>query len=252
VTSLTLPAADARSGPRSAARSGSRSDASPDPRSDVRRAALRDVVPMAAAVAPLGVAVGVAIRGVGVPLLLGNLSTPLLFSGAAQLTLLTMVAGGASLLATLFGLLLANARLAVYSAGVAAHFRPQPTWFRWLAPTLLVDQTFLLVTSRRDLDRPERFRRYWLTAGGALGTVWVAAVVVGSTLGPLLPAAVPIELAAPVLFLGLLAPTLDGRGPRATALVAGAVALIGYAPLGPAALPVAIAVGTAVTVRSRS
>jgi hypothetical protein len=42
---------------------------------------------------------------------------------------------------------------------LAAHLRHQPTWFRWLAPHFIVDQTTAVASARGALAAPARFRR---------------------------------------------------------------------------------------------
>ena len=114
-----------------------------------------------------------------------------MFAGAAHLAALTTLAAGAGALTALATAVLINVRLLLYSASIQPRFRAQPRWFRWLGPALLIDQTYLMVTARDDLDDPVRFRRYWSCAGGLLLGCWVATVALGSVLGPLLPAGHP-------------------------------------------------------------
>jgi predicted branched-subunit amino acid permease len=216
----------------------------PDRRADPRidRAAVRDIIPITLAVAPLGFVVGVTIPALGVPRGVGLAAAPLLYSGSTQLTFLTLAASGASLLALLGTLLLVNARLIVYSAAMAPLFSEQPAWFRLLTPTFVVDQTYALVIDRVDLHEPARFRRYWLTIGAVLGTGWAGAIACGVLLGPVVPDVVPIELTAPALFIGLVVPKLRDRRSVGAALLAAATAAAGHGALGPAAIPVAMTV----------
>ena len=215
------------------------------------RRAVQDILPMAAAVTPLGIVVGATVATIGVPLPIAAASSPLLYSGSAQLTYLSLAATGAGLLSIIGSLGLANARLLIYSAGLSSHFQGQPTWFRWLAPTFIVDQTFAIVTARTDLDDRRSFRRYWLTAGSLLGIVWVAASGVGALIGTWIADALPLEIAAPALFLGLLVPRVTDRRSLVVTLTAAAVAAVTYGPLGAAALPCAIAVGVAASLFQR-
>jgi predicted branched-subunit amino acid permease len=209
-------------------------------------AAVRDIVPVTLAVAPLGFVVGVSVPALDIPRSIGLAAAPLLYSGSTQLTFLTLAAAGAGLLSIVGTLLLVNARLVLYSAALAPRFRGQPAWFRWLTPTFVVDQTFALVSGRRDLDDPARFRRYWLTIGGVLGLGWSVAVACGTILGPVVPDAVPLELTAPALFVGLVVPKLRDPRDYLGAAVATGAALLGHGPLGSTTTPVAIAVAITV------
>jgi predicted branched-subunit amino acid permease len=207
--------------------------------------AIRDIAPMGVAVAPLGVVVGVTVVSLGIPRLVGQASSPLIYSGSAQLTYLTLVSADAGLMAVLGALLLANSRLIIYSSGLAPYFRDQPAWFRWLTPTFIVDQTYVVVAGRDDLRDPARFRRYWLTAGSLLGVIWTAATATGMVAGPLLQELFALDVAAPALFLGLLVPRIVDRGSLVVASLAGAVAAATHGVVGPLALPLAMLSGVA-------
>jgi predicted branched-subunit amino acid permease len=209
-----------------------------------------DIIPVAIAVAPLGFAVGVALTATQVPPAIAFVSSPLLYSGSAQLTWLTLATTGGGLLALIGTMMLVNARMLLYGAGLAPRFRDQPSWFRWLAPTFIVDQTYTKVIDRTDLGNPERFRRYWLSAGAILGVGWVGAITAGIVLGPVVPELVPLEVTAPALFVGLLVPQLRDRISVGAAATAGVVVAISHGPLGPAALPVAMLAGGIVTARA--
>jgi predicted branched-subunit amino acid permease len=215
------------------------------------RRAVQDILPVAAAVTPLGIAVGATVATIGVPLPIAAASSPLLYSGSAQLTYLSLAAAGAGLLSIIGSLVLANARMLIYSAGLAAHFRGQPTWFRWLAPTFIVDQTFAIVMARNDLGDPRSFQRYWLTAGTLLGVAWLSSNGVGALIGTWIADVLPLEVAAPALFIGLLVPRVTDRRSLVVTLAAAAVAAITYGPLGAAALPTAMTVGVAAAMLPR-
>ena len=212
----------------------------------IDRGAVRDIAPVGVAVAPLGLVVGVTVVSLGVPGLIGSVSSPLIYSGSAQLTYLTLVAADGGIIAILSALLLVNARLVIYSSGLAPYFRGQPAWFRWLTPTFIVDQTFVVVAGRDDLRDPASFRRYWLTAGGLLGAMWTAATVSGVLAGPVIPEVLALDIAAPALFIGLLVPRIIDRGALAVASLAAAVAAVTYGSLGPLALPLAMLCGVIV------
>ena len=201
----------------------------PHPPAAVRRLhAARDTLPVALSVAPFGLVIGATATHVGVPPLADMAAAATVFAGAAHFAALTMFAAGA--LAALGAAALINARLLLYSAALEPRFRDQPRWFRWLGPVLLIDQTYLMVTSRDDLDDPARFRRYWLVAGGLLLAAWVALVGVGGVLGPLLPAGSPLDAAAVAVLAGMLGPRLAAVRPALVALAALLVAVAG-APL---------------------
>jgi predicted branched-subunit amino acid permease len=188
----------------------------------IDRDALRDAWPIVLGIAPFGLLIGVVIGHTGVGAGLGLGSSALFFGGSAHLAALTLLAGGAGPAAVLACVVTVNSRLALYGAALQPRFRDQPTWFRWLAPHLLIDQTYAIASARPELAEPARFRRYWLTAGVAVAAGWLACNAVGLTLGPVLPPQSPLEIAAPAVFVGLLAPQLRTR-PAVLAAAAAAV-----------------------------
>ena len=208
--------------------------------------ALRDVVPVALSIAPLGLVIGATARHVPVPPVANAAAAAGVFAGAAHLAALTALVAGGGVLTVLGTVALINARLLLYSAALEPRFRYQPAWFRWLGPALLIDQTYLMVTARDDLDDAAGFRRYWSVAGGALLASWVGAVGLGSVVGPLLPPGTPLAAAAVVVLAGMLAPRLTTARPVAVALTALMVAVVA-APL-PGGLGVVLGIGAGLVV----
>jgi predicted branched-subunit amino acid permease len=208
--------------------------------------AAREVVPVALSIAPFGLVIGATATHAGLPVLPHALAAAGTFGGAAHLAVLTLGAAGAGL-ATAVGIAaLINARLLLYSAVLEPRFRRQPPWFRWLAPALIIDQTYVMVLDRDDLGDPAAFRRYWLTAGGLLVTAWAGAVTVGGVVGPMLPAGSPLDAAAVVVLAGLLGPRLAAWRPAAVAATALAVSIVGAPLPGGVGLAAGIGAGMAV------
>lgn len=193
-------------------------------------AALRDTVPIVLSVAPFALVVGASATTIGLPALPGLSVAATVFAGSAHYAALNLVAAGAGALTVLTTVALINARLTIYSATLEPRFRHQPGWFRWLGPAVVVDQTYLMVLGRDDLDTPLAFRRYWTSAGAALLACWVALVGLGGVLGPLLPAGTPLDAAAVVVLTGMLAPRLRAPRPLTVAAAALIVAVVA-APL---------------------
>jgi predicted branched-subunit amino acid permease len=191
------------------------------------RDALRDILPVVLSVLPFAAVIGVTISAGGsVPGWAGLLGGPLYYSGSSQLAALTLLNSGAGIATVLGTVIIINARLSLYGAVLEPHFRHQPTWFRWLAPHFIVDQTTAIATARTDLDDPRRFRRYWLTAGTVLGAGWVGTMALASLLGPTVPADSPMMFAATAVFVGILVPRLREHAARRPALIAAVVAVI--------------------------
>jgi predicted branched-subunit amino acid permease len=208
------------------------------------RTAIADIAPVVLGVLPLGMVVGVAVHETSVGAGPGLFTSWLMFGGVANLTALALTGSGAGLLAVVGAVALVNARFAVYGAALEPRFRHQPSWFRWLAPHMLVDQTFAAAAAHDELRDDTWFRRWWLTAGAVLGAGWCIAVTAGIVLGPVLPAESPLAIAAPACLVALLVPRLKRSSAKASAGVAALVAVAGDGLLPyHAVIPVAILAG---------
>jgi predicted branched-subunit amino acid permease len=113
----------------------------------------------------------------------------------------------------------------LYAAALEPWFRAQPLWFRLLAPHFIVDQTYLSATDRPEIQGAE-FRRYWALLGGLLLVVWTSSVVIGLTLGPVLPPMPHLALIGAALFVAMLVTKLTDRTTVAAAVTAAAAALV--------------------------
>jgi predicted branched-subunit amino acid permease len=112
----------------------------------------------------------------------------------------------------------------------------QPRWFRWFGPYLLVDAVAVLTSKRQAQGvTPRQLRHHYLATGLTVWVGWHMAVFAGAIAGPVLPAALHLELALPLLLVGLLAPSVRSYPALAAALVAG------LAAVGAAGLPLGLA-----------
>lgn len=215
-----------------------------------RRGALA-AAQMVPAVVPLGLAMGVALAETSVSAPVAWAGAALLLAGASQLAAAAQVDDGTAALAAAAVAVTINLRFAVYGAALAGRFRRQPTWFRWVGPTFVVDQSYALVSDGIGEDAPAAvFRRFYLAAVLLLWGVWQASVVAGVLLGPILPSAVPFELVVPVMFVALAVPSANSRSLLLAATLGAAVALCTTVPPAAVAL-VAAALGGAVGMISR-
>jgi predicted branched-subunit amino acid permease len=204
---------------------------------------MRHMAPGALGVVPFAVIIGVAITESPISDPVGFIGGLLVAGGSAHLALTGSIAVGAGVLTTVMTALLINARGLIYGAALAPAMRSQPRWFRWLAAYGLVDQVFALVTSV--LDRGDRYvRSYYLGAMGLIWTIYMAAVATGMLLGPVIPAAWPLGVTVPIIFVTMLAPTVKGKPAQTAATVGMAVAVFGSALPAGIGLVLAIIAGT--------
>jgi predicted branched-subunit amino acid permease len=184
--------------------------------------ALRNVlsaaVPVAAAIGVFGVVYGAAAGPVLGPILTVA-SSVILFSGAAQFTMVALVAAGATPVAVLG----AVATLALRHIPLGAVLQPLLSVGRarraLIAPFLTDETTGLALASC------QRAERTVAVSGGLAYCAWVAGTVVG-LVGGSLASAEPLAAALfPVLFVGLAALTAASRSDGVRALLAGAASL---------------------------
>jgi predicted branched-subunit amino acid permease len=175
-------------------------------------------VPVAAAIGVFGVVYGAA----ATPVLGSTLtitSSAIMFSGAAQFTMVALIAAGA----TGAGVVGAVAALALRHLPLGAVLRPHLTAGRMrrvLLSVMLIDETTGLALT---MDEPAE--RTLAVSGGLSYVAWVLGTTVGVA-GGALPVAEPLAAALfPVLFVGLAALTTNSRSDTVRALLAGVSSL---------------------------
>lgn len=201
-------------------------------------------LPIAAAIGVFGAVYGAAARPVLGPGLT-VLASVVIFSGAAQFTMIALLAAGAAPAGVLVGV----ATLALRHLPLGAVLRPRLAAARprrALVSWFLIDETTGLA-----LTRDEPVERTLATAGGLAYLAWIVGTVAGvagasfATVEPLADALFP------VLFVGLAALTARTRPDAMRALLAGgaAVALLvvwpGAGALGAIGVAIVVAAGVA-------
>lgn len=192
------------------------------PVADGIRAGLRDMAPVTVAIIPFAMVLGVAIDASIVPDLAGTVMAPIIYAGSSNFAALSVLDAGGAAITAVFTALVVNARFTMYGAALAARFAGQPRWFRWLAPWMIVDQTFALASARDERD-PAWFRGYWIACGALIGVVYTAMVVVGVLLGPVVPSGVGLEFTIPALFVAMTVGHAKNRPAAVAALTSAAV-----------------------------
>ena len=180
---------------------------------------MKGSIPLFIPAIPFAFVFGVVVAESGIPGLLGWSSAPIIFGGAAQITLLTLLGEGASVAAAVTAALIVGARHLLYSVTMAPRFQSQPRWFRWVGAYMLIDQVFALV-SIEELDDPDEFRHFYLSAGLTFWSLWMSFTALGIAIGPVIPDGWQLAFAAPVLFISILAVSVDRWQKAAVALVA--------------------------------
>ncbi len=189
----------------------------------------RDICPVLLGVLPLAMVIGIAAHDSGIDLAPAWTASFLLCAGAAQLTAIELLGTGTAPLAIVVTTTMINSRFVLYSAGLARWFASEPLWRRLLLAMPLVDQLFVVCQRRFTThgDGPDARRWYYLGAATTLVAGWSAAQGVAMVFAPALPGMAVLQLASPLVFIGLLAASLRNRAGLVAALAGGAGAIAG-------------------------
>jgi predicted branched-subunit amino acid permease len=196
--------------------------------------------PVAAAIGVFGVVYGAAAADVLGPWLAVG-SSVLIFSGAAQFTMVALLAAGATPVGVVVGITPLALRHLPLGAIVQPHL-PASRSRRALVSWFLIDETAGLA-----LAGSAPVERTMTVTGGLAYGAWIAGTafgVAGASLGGAAPVAGALF---PVLFIGLAAVTATDRGAVARAVLAGVSCLVllsvwpGAGVLGALAVAVAVA-----------
>jgi len=210
-------------------------------------AGLRAAAPMAVSSFPFGLAYGVGVTAAGVDPWVGASASWTVFAGAAQLTMLSLIAGQASWAVVVLAGIVVNVRFALYSMALAPAFKDFPPRWRFGLPYLMTDQAAALsLTYFSSHTHPDQRRWFYFATGLGVAAVWWVGTIVGITLGASIPPSIDIAFTVPLVFVVLLVPSLIDR-PAIVAALVGAGATVATASL-PHGLNTVIGAGAGVLV----
>lgn len=203
-----------------------------------RDPALRTVL---GASATLSIAVGVFALSFGVGSVSAGASVAqtcamslLVFTGASQLSAVSVIAAGGTVPAAMGGALVLAARNGVYGLALAP-LLPGRLGMRLVAAQLTIDETTAMATAQ---ERPREQRAaFWIT-GVLLYTCWNLGTLVGAMAGSTIdPERWGLDAAFPAAFVAMLVPQLRTRRGRLAALL-GAVICLVLTPFTPVGVPI--------------
>jgi predicted branched-subunit amino acid permease len=186
------------------------------------RAGFADMVPACIGLVPFGLVCGVGAAAAGASPLAALGLSAIVFSGAAQILAVQLLAAGAPLAVIVMTCFVAGLRFVIYSAAMAPYVRPlPPRWQKGLA-FLLTDQAFAASIRRLGAgDNPHGAGMHFLGGGFALWAWWQATNMAGYFAGNVIPASWSLDFAVPLCFIALVAPHLRTAPTIGAALVAG-------------------------------
>lgn len=189
---------------------------------------LADVAPLNIGTIPFGLIVGVAAAAARMGALAGWATSPVIFGGSAQVVTIDLYNAGSAAAVVIATALVVNARHVMYSAVLAAHFKPFPPLWKYGLAYLMTDQIFATAMTRwQDVDDPDTKRWYFLGGGLGLWLPWQLASAIGAVLGAQVPESWSLDFAIPMVFLVLLILAVKDRPGLVAAVVGGAAALVG-------------------------
>jgi predicted branched-subunit amino acid permease len=186
------------------------------------RAGFVDMLPAALALAPFGLVCGVGAEAAGASLAGAIGLSAIVFSGAAQILAVQLLAAGAPLAVIVLTCFVAGLRFVIYSAAMAPYLRPLPARWQKSLAFLLTDQAFAAAVRRFDTGGDSHAAgRHFLGSGFALWAFWQVMNVLGYFAGNLIPAGWSLDFAVPLCFIALVAPHRRTSPTIVAALVAG-------------------------------
>jgi len=173
---------------------------------------VRDMAPMLVGIIPFGMVCGVGAISVGASPLAALAMSMIMFSGAAQIVAVQLLAADAPFGVIVLSCLVVSLRLLMYSAAMAPHLRQLDQRWRNVLSYVLTDQAFAGTIQRfRDSDDLSGNASYFLGTGVLLWGTWQVATVVGIFVGQIVPASWQLEFVVPLCFIAVLMPLLRDR-----------------------------------------
>lgn len=185
------------------------------------------VAPILLGVFPFGIIAGIAAVEAGLDSIQAYAASPIVFAGAAQLAMMDLIARDAAPVVIVTTALVINARMAMYSAGLAPTFRHLSPFKKAYGSYILTDQSFAVSVvrfARVDEGLRERFA-FYMGASFGLWLTWQTSTIVGVVVGTGVPDSWSLDFAIPLVFMALLFPAITDRA-TTTAAVVGAVAAV--------------------------
>jgi len=161
----------------------------------------------------------------------------LVFTGASQLSAVSVFASGGTAASALGGAALLAGRNAVYGLALSPVLRKSSLPIRLLGAQWVIDETTALVAAED--NESARHTAFWVSAP-ILYASWCGGSFLGAVIGSNIdPKDFGLDAAFPVMFIAMLAPHLRTTAGRRAA-VFGAIAAVALAPIMPIGLPILI------------
>jgi 4-azaleucine resistance transporter AzlC len=184
-----------------------------------------------------GLSFGVLAVSAGASVLQACAMSLLIFTGASQMSAVSVIATGGSAASAFGGAVLLSGRNAVYGLAMAPVLRGGSFPSRLLGAQWVIDETTAVVSA--ETDPATRRTAFWIS-GVILYACWNIGTFLGALLGSSInPSDFGLDVAFPVMFTAMVASHLKTKQGRLAAAF-GAVAAVALAPFMPIGLPILI------------
>jgi len=161
----------------------------------------------------------------------------LVFTGASQMSAVSVLASGGTVASAFGGAVLLSGRNAVYGLAMSPVLKEGNLASRLLGAQWVIDETTAVVSA--ETDPATRRTAFWIS-GAILYASWNIGTLLGALVGSSInPSDFGLDAAFPVMFTAMIAPHLLTSTGRKAALF-GAVAAVALAPFMPIGLPILV------------
>lgn len=186
------------------------------------------MLPLIAAVIPVGMVYGAVATGHGLSTLEVVLMSALVFAGGSQFVAMDIWTHPASWSAVGFAAILVNLRLVLMSASISRHMSQFTGWRKYVALLFLTDEVWAVSELRA---RAHKLTPVWFAGAAApFYAAWVLSSLVGAFAGYSLgdPAVIALDFAFPAVFIVLMMNFWKGPRTGAVLLASAAAAVATY------------------------
>ena len=161
----------------------------------------------------------------------------LVFTGASQMSAVSVLASGGTVASAFGGAVLLSGRNAVYGLAMSPVLKQGSLASRLLGAQWVIDEPTAVVSA--ETDPATRRTAFWIS-GAILYASWNIGTLLGALVGSSInPSDFGLDAAFPVMFTAMIAPHLRTSSGRKAALF-GAVAAVALAPFMPIGLPILV------------
>ena len=184
-----------------------------------------------------GLSFGVLAVSAGASVLQACAMSALIFTGASQMSAVSVIASGGTLASAFGGAVLLSGRNAVYGLAMSPVLKHSSLPARLLGAQWVIDETTAVVSAETD---PQLQRTAFWISSVILYASWNLGTLIGALVGSSInPSDFGLDAAFPVMFTAMVVPHLRTRNGRRAAAF-GAVTSVALAPFLPVGLPILV------------